>query len=61
MVFSCNFYDISYANFLITLFSKKVSHYIVIMYIILKISIGYYIFNINLQLLYMKLSKYNTK
>jgi len=55
MVFPCNFYDISYAKFFITLFSKKVSHYITIMYIILKITITYYIYNINLQSLYMKL------
>ena len=38
IVFSCNFQDIGYAKFLITL---------LFMYLMLKITIGYYIYNIN--------------
>ena len=45
IVFSCKFHNIGYAN----------SHYIVITYIILKITIEYYIYNIYSQLLSMKL------
>ena len=44
MVFPFNFYGISYAKFLITL----------LLYIILKITVEYYIYYINSQSLYLK-------
>ena len=40
---------------------KNVSHYIAIMYIILKITIGYYIYNINLQSLWNYLNTTQNK
>ena len=58
MIYLYNFHDICYVKFLITRFlpkkKKKVSYYTTIMYIILKIVIGYYIFNINSQSLFVK-------